>query len=253
MKFSPANAKLVKLYKNRHLKKWLTNNRKIYSFDLLSGHSCPFAKDCLAKVVLQDDGKKKLVDGPDTEYRCFSASQEVIFPGVYNSRSGNFEALRGKNTEEIFTLLSEALPKNAGIIRIHVAGDFFSPDYFKAWVGLAILNPEILFYAYTKSLSYWVANIDLIPENMVLTASRGGRLDRMIDDYGLRSVKVVLSQYQARKLRLPIDHDDSHAAIPAKSDKDFALLIHGVQKAGSKAGEAIKKLRKNGVDFSYKK
>jgi hypothetical protein len=253
VKFSKANAKLEKLYNNRQLTRWLKNGRKVYSFDLLSGHSCPFAKDCLAKVVIQDDGKKKLVDGPDTEFRCFSASQEVIFPGVYNSRSGNFESLRGKNVTEIYTMLSDALPKDAGIVRIHVAGDFFSPDYFKAWVGLAILNPEILFYAYTKSLSYWVTNIDLIPENMVLTASRGGRLDHMIEDYKLRSVKVVYSQYQARKLRLPIDHDDSHAAIPWKSDRDFALLIHGVQKAGSAAGAAIKKLRKNGVDFSYKK
>lgn len=253
MKFSPANAKLVKLYKNRYLKKWLTNNRKIYSFDLLSGHSCPFAKDCLAKVVLQDDGKKKLVDGPDTEFRCFSASQEVIFPGVYNSRSGNFDLLRKKTTEEMYALIAAHMPKDAGIVRIHVAGDFFNEAYFKAWVGLAILNPEILFYAYTKSLPYWVNNLELIPENMVLTASRGGRMDYMIEAYKLRSVKVVFSQYQARQLRVPIDHDDSHAAIPAKSGKDFALLIHGVQKAGSAAGKAMSKLRKNGVDFSYKK
>ena len=252
MKFSPANAKLVKMYDNRYLQKWLTNNRKIYSFDLLSGHSCPHAKDCLAKVVIVD-GKKKLVDGPDTEFRCFSASQEVVFPGVYNSRSINFNSLRGKTTVEMFTLLSEALPKNAGIIRIHVAGDFFNEDYFKAWVGMAILNPETLFYAYTKSLPYWVNNLSLIPENMVLTASRGGRMDHMIEQFGLRSVKVVLSQYEARKLRLPIDHDDSHAAIPAKAGKDFALLIHGMQKSGSKASAAIQKLRKNGVDFSYKK
>jgi hypothetical protein len=253
MKFSPANAKLVKLYENRYLKKWLKNNRKIYSFDLLSGHSCPFAKDCLAKVVLQDDGKKKLVDGPDTEYRCFSASQEVIFTAVYNSRSGNFDSLRKKTTEEMYAQIAADIPKDAGIIRIHVAGDFFNEAYFKAWVGMAILNPEILFYAYTKSLPYWVNNIALIPENMVLTASRGGRMDHLIEQHNLRSVKVVFSQYQARKLRLPIDHDDSHAAIPASAGKDFALLIHGQQKAGSDAGKAMSKLRKNGVDFSYKR
>jgi hypothetical protein len=198
-----------------------------------------------------EDGKKRLVDGPDTEFRCFSASQEVIFPGVYNSRSGNFEALRGKSTPEIYAMLSDALPKDAGIVRIHVAGDFFSPDYFKAWVGLAILNPEILFYAYTKSLSYWVNNMDLIPENMVLTASRGGRLDSMIDDYGLRSVKVVFTKYQARKLKLAIDHDDSHAAIPASAGKDFALLIHGVNPAGSKASKAVQRLKKSGAQYSY--
>ena len=253
MNFSPANAKLRKLYNNRLMNRWMKNGRKVYSFDLLSGHSCPFAKDCLAKVVIQDDGSKKLVDGPDTEYRCFSASQEVVFPGVYNARSKNFEALRGKTKEQIFSILESELPKDAGVIRIHVAGDFFNAEYFKAWVGLAILNPEILFYAYTKSLPYWVNNRDLIPENMILTASRGGRMDHLIEEDNLRSVKVVFSQYQARKLRLQIDHDDSHAAIPAKAGKDFALLIHGQQKAGSEASKAISVLRKKGVDFSYKK
>lgn len=248
MSFSKANAKLRKLYEVRRLKRWLRNGRKVYSFDLLSGHSCPFAKDCLAKVIVQDDGRKKLVDGPDTEFRCFSASQEVIFPGVYNSRSGNFEALRGKSIGEMAQILTDMLPKDAGIVRIHVAGDFFNQAYFDAWVFMAFSNPDVLFYAYTKSLPYWVNRIAGIPDNLVLTASRGGRMDHMIEQYDLRSVKVVYSKYQARKLRLPIDHDDSHAALNGKS---FALLIHGVQKAGSRASKAMSKLRKTGVDFSY--
>lgn len=253
MKLKPAkaNAKLRKLYNVPRLQRWLKNNRKVYSFDLLSGHSCPFAKDCLAKVVIQDDGKKKLVDGPDTEFRCFSASQEVIFPGVYNHRSGHFEALRGKTTAEMAHILIDMLPKDAGIVRIHVAGDFFNQAYFDAWMYVAFVNPDILFYAYTKSLPYWVNRIAGIPDNLVLTASRGGRMDHMIEEYELRSVKVVFSEAEAKKLKLPIDHDDSHAAIPRSRNKDFALLIHGVQKAGSKAGKAMRELRKKGVAFSY--
>lgn len=253
MKLKPAkaNAKLRKLYDVPRLKRWLKNNRKVYSFDLLSGHSCPFAQDCLAKVVVQPDGKKKLVDGPDTEYRCFSASQEVIFPGVYNHRSGHFEALRGKSIGEMAQILTDTLPKDTGIVRIHVAGDFFNQAYFDAWMFVALSNPDILFYAYTKSLPYWVNRIAGIPDNFVLTASRGGRMDHMIEQYELRSVKVVFSEAEAKQLGLQIDHDDSHAAIPRLRDKDFALLIHGVQKAGSKAGKAMSELRKKGVAFSY--
>jgi hypothetical protein len=251
MKFSKANAKLAKLYNNRQLNRWLKNGRKVYSFDLLSGHSCPFAEDCLAKVVIQDDGKKKLVDGPDTEFRCFSASQEAIFPGVYNHRSGHFESLRGKTTPEIYTMLSDALPKDAGIVRIHVAGDFFNQTYFDAWTFVALSNPKILFYAYTKSLPYWVNRIAGIPDNFVLTASRGGRMDHMIEQYELRSVKVVFSEAEAKKLKLEIDHDDSHAAIPRQRNKDFALLIHGINPAGSKAAKAVQALKKSGAQFSY--
>lgn len=253
MKLKPAkaNAKLRKLYDVPRLKRWLKNNRKVYSFDLLSGHSCPFAQDCLAKVVVQPDGKKKLVDGPDTEFRCFSASQEVIFPGVYDHRNGHFEALRGKSLGEMAQILTDMLPKDAGIVRIHVAGDFFNQAYFDAWTFVAFSNPKILFYAYTKSLPYWVNRIAGIPDNFVLTASRGGRMDHMIEQYELRSVKVVFSEAEAKQLGLQIDHDDSHAAIPRLRDKDFALLIHGVQKAGSKAGKAMSELRKKGVAFSY--
>lgn len=253
MKLKPAkaNAKLRKLYDVPRLKRWLKNNRKVYSFDLLSGHSCPFAQDCLAKVVVQPDGKKKLIDGPDTEFRCFSASQEVIFPGVYNHRSGHFDALRGKTEMEMFSTLWNMLPDNAGIVRIHVAGDFFNQQYFDAWLNIARHKPDVLFYAYTKSLPYWVNRIAVIPDNFVLTASRGGRMDHMIEQYELRSVKVVFSEAEAKKLKLEIDHDDSHAAIPRSRNKDFALLIHGVQKAGSKAGKAMSELRKKGVAFSY--
>jgi hypothetical protein len=39
---------------------------------------------------------------------------------------------------------------------------------------------------------------------------------------------------------LDIDHDDSHAALPGPS---FALLIHGIQPAGSEAGKAVRALR----------
>ena len=51
IKFSAANTKLKKLYKVAALAKWLAGGKKIYSFDLLSGHSCPFADRCLSKAI----------------------------------------------------------------------------------------------------------------------------------------------------------------------------------------------------------
>ena len=50
LQFSDANAKLEKLYQIPELQVWLADGRKVYSLDLLSGWSCPFAKDCLSKV-----------------------------------------------------------------------------------------------------------------------------------------------------------------------------------------------------------
>jgi hypothetical protein len=62
---------------------------------------------------------------------------------------------------------------------------------------------------------------------------------------------VVYYEDEAAQSNLEIDHDDSHAADPSKKNNDFALLIHGVQPAGSRASLAIKQLKASGVKFSY--
>lgn len=253
LKFSKANAKTQALANDAELAEYLQGNRKIYSLDLLSGWSCPHAKDCLSKAMVQDNGKRKIKDGKDTKFRCFSASQEVQYTNVYNSRKHNFDLLRNLRYNDMYELIDSSLPKNAGIVRIHVAGDFFSEEYMHAWYTVALNNPKILFYAYTKSLRFWLAiNEFPILHNFVLTASYGGRDDHMIDQFNLRSTKVVFSEAEAEELGLAIDHDDSHAAKPSLRDNSFALLIHGTQPAGSEASTALKKLKGKG-SYSRKK
>ena len=251
VRFSDANAKLKALYNVPELQRFLEDRRKVYSFDLLSGWSCPQAKDCLSKVVQIGDSRK-IKDGADCQFRCFSASQEATFPSAYNKRKANFDAMRSlKTSHDMANAIAEAMPKNLGICRIHVAGDFFNEEYFKAWQAIAYTNPTRLFYAYTKSLNYWVKLRDHLPANFVLTASRGGRLDHMIDEHNLRESKVVFSEAEAEALGYEIDHTDEHAAIPEIRDESFALLIHGVQPKGSDAAAAIKQLKKEKVKFSY--
>ena len=253
LKFSKANAKTQALANDAELAEYLQGNRKIYSLDLLSGWSCPHAKDCLSKAIVQDNGKRKIKDGRHTKFRCFSASQEVQYTNVYNLRKHNFDMLRKLSCGEMVDMINQSLPTNAGIVRIHVAGDFFSQQYMEAWYTVALLNPKILFYAYTKSLRFWLAiNEFPILHNFVLTASYGGRDDHLIDEFNLRSTKVVFSEAKAAELGLEIDHDDSHAAKPSLRDNSFALLIHGTQPAGSEASTALKKLKGKG-SYSRKK
>ena len=246
LKFSNANAKTEALKQVDELKPFLDNKRKIYSLDLLSGDSCPFAKACLSKAVENEDGKRHIQDGKDNEFRCFSASQEVQYTNVYNSRKHNFDALRGLHLNDMIHELNQSMPDNLGICRIHVAGDFFSPDYMFAWINMAMMHTDRLFYAYTKSLSYWMKYKEYADQvdNFVLTASYGGRNDSMIAENGLRSAKVIFSEDEAGDL--DIDHDDSHAARPSLKNQDFALLIHGTQPKGSTAAEALRALKGKG-------
>ena len=255
MKYSTANTKLKKLYKlaDSTLAQWLDrkigrSKAKVYSFDLLSGVDCPFAHECRSRAVVNDNGSRSIKDGPFTKFRCFSASQEVLFTNTFNSRKRNHDDIHALDTAlDMADALCDALPADAGVVRIHVSGDFFNLEYFKAWIIVAARNPNVLFYAYTKSLPYWVECRDIVPNNLILTASRGGRDDDMIEQHGLRSAKVVFSVAEAEALGLEIDNDDSHASNPAIRDQDFALLIHGVQPAGSDAANALKILKKEEV------
>ena len=259
LKFSIANAKLESLYDVPELNPWLEGKRKVYSLDLLSGWSCPFAKDCLSKVHETGEISKAgnprvtLKDGPDTEFRCFSASQEALLPNVYKKRKHNYDTLRGLHVNDMIHQLNSDLPTDLGILRFHVGGDFFNSDYFFAAMNLAMMNQDKLFYAYTKSLKYWIKHEEWLGhlDNFILTASRGGRDDWMIGQYGLRESVVVFSEEEAWERDLAIDHDDSHAARPDIKNDSFALLIHGVQPKGTEAAEALKLLKKNKVKHSY--
>lgn len=226
LKFSQGNAKL----------------KGIPSISLSAGWACPFAFRCESRVDMLTG---KITDGKHTEFRCFSATQENIFPVVRKQREYNFNLLRSlKSSEEMAELIHVSLPNpKKKIIRIHVSGDFFNINYLKAWILVAQRNPNLTFYAYTKSLTYWIEELNNIPVNLKLTASKGGKNDHLIEQYNLKFAQVVYSIEEAEQLGLEIDHDDSHAF---SGNKSFALLIHGTQPKKSFAGKAKQTLANNG-------
>jgi hypothetical protein len=59
----------------------------------------------------------------------------------------------------------------------------------------------------------------------------------------------VYTEKQAAELGLEIDHDDSHCL----GDKPFALLVHGSQRAGTEASQAISQRKKEGGFVGYGK
>lgn len=235
LKFSKANRKLKKLANVPRLKLFLKDSfgsdKKIYSFDLPAGHTCPSADICLSKEV-----NGRIVDGPNTTVRCYAASEEVIFTNVRKLRNHNLdlikESILRKNLVE---KILDSLPANSGIIRIHSSGDFFVKSYFEAWLEVARLKPDVLFYGYTKNAIKWLIDLktqNLIPPNFRFTFSIGGKQDSLIGPNDTVA-KIVYSSYEARKAKLPVDHNDAHAAL----GRSAALIIHGIQPAGSKGAK----------------
>jgi hypothetical protein len=214
---------------------------RVYTFSLPAGHTCPFANECFSRA---DKLTGKIKDGPNTVFRCFAASMEARLPSIRKSRWNNLDLLRKAgltNSNAMRDLILASIPRKAKKVRIHVAGDFFNPEYLRAWVLVARARPDVLFYAYTKSIPLVMADRGLIPFNLVITASIGGKADHMITGSGLQSARVVYSEQEAKFLGLPIDHDDTHAQ---RNGGSFALLIHGTQPAGSKAAKALAELNK---------
>ena len=222
-------------------------SKEIYTFSLPAGYTCPAAHLCASYADRQSG---KITDGENMAFRCFAASQESTFPNVRMARWHNFDLL-AKVKNDAFAMASlilSSLDMSAKIVRIHVSGDFFNAQYFRAWCYVAMHRPKTKFYAYTKSVNIVADNIHMIPENLVLTLSEGGKHDELIKHLDIKSAKVVFSEDQAIALSLEIDHDDSHAI---EGTNNFALLIHGVQPAKSSASAAIKAMKAKGTKFSY--
>ena len=222
-------------------------SKEIYTFSLPAGFTCPAAHLCQSYANRQTG---KITDGKNMSFRCFAASQESTFPNVRHARWHNFDLLAKVKNDPfaMASLILSSLDKSVKIVRIHVSGDFFNAQYFRAWCYVAMHRPETKFYAYTKSVNIVADNLHMIPENLVLTLSEGGRHDDLIPHLDIKSAKVVFSEDEAIALSLDVDHDDSHAY---EGQESFALLIHGTQPAKSSASAAIKALKAKGTKFSY--
>ena len=238
LKFGDPNAKLKKMIKKVGL--------VLKTFTLPAGHTCPAAKDCFSRA---DRETGKVTDGPDTVFRCFMASAEARSPSLRKLVWHNLELIKEalkrdaqagfENMPHTSQLINKSLPEKFDIMRVHVGGDYFSLQYLMAWIEVAKLNPDKVFYSYSKSLHLFKQFA--LPENLVLTASRGGKHDDLIDLHGWKEALVVYSEEEAAERGLEIDHDDTHAAF---GEENFALLIHGTQPAGSMASQALQAIKR---------
>ena len=184
----------------------------VYEWNLPTGFTCPKAEECLVKV----DRVTGKFNNKSNSYRCYAASSER-FPTVRKHRWNNFEFIKKGGIPEI--------PKKAKHIRIHASGDFFNQKYFDLWIEICKKNTNIEFWAYTKSLSFWVNRINDIPKNLVLTASYGGREDSLISKYNLKHTKVIKDKKEVDESL--IDYNDDLARTP---NLNFYLLDNHIKK-----------------------
>lgn len=224
------------------------------TFALPAGFTCPGALHCLSKA---DPITGKITDGPQTLFRCSAASEETR-PTVRKARHHNWSLLRGLQSGAMASLLDLSLRAQRRTyterVRWFTSGDCFNVQLRDALIETAQRHPDLLFYLYSKNLPLWLDRGTplALPDNLVMTASWGGRYDFLLADGLLhRTARVVNTQEEAYALGLAIDFTDAMAY--QSTPTHFAHLVHGTQPKDSAAGQAIQKRRAAGQFAGYSK
>ena len=121
------------------------------SFGLPAKQSCPGATEVCKEI-------------------CYAFQLERVWKGVANVTQHNYDVLKqvSRSPSKTYDLLSDLIAeynriyenKNSkldyeleNVFRIHWDGDFFSANYAKAWARVIKDNPQISFWAYTRSFT----------------------------------------------------------------------------------------------------
>ena len=164
------------LTQNAKMKKTSKENKtKIFNFSIPAYKTkkgkitCPFAKECVKYCYAQKGN-----------YTRFPIVQELM--------ERKYNLTKQENFVELMT--NEIKNKKANYIRIHDSGDFYSVAYLKKWVQIAKDNKSVIFYAYTKSIKFFIDYQINIPKNLKIIFSEGSKTDNLINTKKHRHARI---------------------------------------------------------------
>lgn len=102
----------------------------VHTFSLQTGATCPGKTPACAAVCYAARG-----------YFCMPANQRKF---AYNLRAT-------RRRDFVARVVDELDRREVRILRIHVAGDFYSAAYARRWLQIAQRRPGVVFLAYTRS------------------------------------------------------------------------------------------------------
>lgn len=140
-----------------------TMGKRVFNFGITAYKSmtgkliCPFAKDCVKF--------------------CYAQKGAYIWGNVKPAFEKRYELTK---TDNFINLMNDEIKKKkVDFLRIHDSGDFYSKAYIQKWFTIANYNPNVKFYAYTKSFILFQGLT--IPNNLDIIFSEGGKHDNLID------------------------------------------------------------------------
>lgn len=206
------------------------------AFGLPAGLSCPGATAICGKV-------------------CYAGKLEKIYSGVRNVLVRNFQELLYADylggVRDMTILLDEMIQdfikdcEKRGAekyFRIHWDGDFWSIDYARAWRNVVLANPNVQFWAYTRSFG----DIDVVS---ILSDIPNLTLYLSVDDDNRELAGEKYPEMMWADLRKTFaDHDTNRPAykcpenrksIPLISTKGSACMSCGICPVGRNDKDVI--------------
>ena len=120
-------------------------------------------------------------------------------------------------------------------VRIHDSGDFFSPQYFEAWLRIAEATPDVRFYAYTKEVA--MVKSHTLPDNFIIIFSMGGKQDGLIDVIG-DCLADVFPTLEALVEAGYTDQEDSDILAATLPTPKIGIVVNNIPHLKKKQGTA---------------
>ena len=186
------------------LGKTFNTNDVVASYGHTARKTCPMANSCKKNCYAHEKGR-------------------FTFPVVINKREYN--RIESKKNTFIWNIVQEIHKSKANVVRIHDGGDFYSEKYTEKWISIAKMCKDVRFYAYTKSVSYFL-NKNL-PKNLYITYSYGGKEDHLIDPKRHRHCHIFKDvDSLKRNGYLDVSKDDSLTCFKTRNKK-IGIVYHG--------------------------
>jgi len=155
--------------------------KRVFNFGITAYKSitgkiiCPFADKCV-------------------EY-CYAQKGAYSWSNVKPAFEKRYEITKQDNFIELMN--KEIKRKKVDFLRVHDSGDFYSNSYIQKWFKIANQNPNVNFYAYTKSIPLFKGLS--IPENFDIIFSEGSKVDELINVKTDRHAKIFNSVNELEK------------------------------------------------------
>ena len=183
--------------------------KRVFNFGITAYKSitgkiiCPFADKCV-------------------EY-CYAQKGAYSWSNVKPAFEKRYEITKQDNFIELMN--KEIKRKKVDFLRVHDSGDFYSPSYIQKWFKIANQNPNVNFYAYTKSIPLFKGLA--IPENFDIIFSEGSKVDELINVKTDRHAKIFNSVDELEKAGyINASKNDLNATKFFTSNHKIGLVYH---------------------------